>query len=228
MKNKLKIVIFGKEPDFNDFLKFYLKKEGFGVKLFNELKSLKQIGEQPDLFIIDSSVSQDFGFDYCGRFAKSSKFQDVPVVVLLESEEQIKNKKNQCELANILFKPVSSSLLISKVKSSLKRNNKLTNNYFKEAIEIGPLKLDPNNFSLMVDGRELQLPKKEFQILALLLNNPNKVFSRQQILDSVWGEKVIVINRTVDVHVRKIREKLGRFSNIIETVKGIGYKYSEL
>ncbi len=225
MKNKFKIFIFIKDADFTDFLKFYLRKEGFHVKFAKELKSVANIDSDVDLIIIDSTVTAQNGMDYCLKIRKS-KFKEKPMLLILENAMRIPQEKLLCKTVNVLFKPLSANDLILKVKYFLRQNNKINNDYFKEIIEVGPLKLDPNNFSLLIDGQQTQLPKKEFQILALLLNNPNKVFSRHEILDSIWGEKVIVINRTVDVHVRKIREKLGRYSSIIETVKGIGYKYS--
>jgi len=125
-----------------------------------------------------------------------------------------------------IAKPISPRKLIARVKSNLRKTEAAQNEaVFLKEINIGPLIINREQFTVLVDGNNIVFPKKEFEILAYLSSNPGKVFQREKMLNDIWGDDVFVVERTVDVHIRKVREKLGEHADLIETIKGVGYRF---
>lgn len=130
---------------------------------------------------------------------------------------------------DFIKKPISPQKLIARVKSNLRKLElTLSEVSIKEKIEIGPLHIDRSIFTILIDGKEIIFPKKEFEILSYLASQPGKVFPREKLLSDIWGTDIFVVERTVDVHIRKIREKLGKHSDLIETIKGVGYRFKNI
>jgi two-component system alkaline phosphatase synthesis response regulator PhoP len=125
-------------------------------------------------------------------------------------------------------KPASVDKIVARINANLRKSKSPDTTSEQTKIEVGPLTIDKEHYRVVLNGEELFLPKKEFEILLLLAGKPGKVFNRNQILDIVWGEDIFVVSRTIDVHVRKIREKLGEQASLIETIKGVGYRFQKL
>lgn len=164
------------------------------------------------------------------KFESTKKYQELPVIFLTAKSSE----KDEVHGLNIgaddfIKKPISPQKLIARVKSNLRKLEHVSSgkdDYAK--IEIGPLMIDRSIFTILVDGEEVIFPKKEFEILSYLASQPGKVFPREKLLSDIWGTDIFVVERTVDVHIRKIREKLGKHSDLIETIKGVGYRFKNI
>lgn len=221
--SKKKIVLVDDEVDILDFLGYNLEKEGFKVTTFNTgeeiLKSVNDIS--PDLIILDIMMPGLDGVEVCKRLREIKKFEDVPIAFLTargEDETHINALDSGGD--DFIQKPVRPKVFIARVKSLLKRSGKKRD---KATLKFDELLIDQNSYSVVLKKKKIDLVNKEFQLLFLLADRPGKVFTRDEILSQVWGTDVIVGDRTIDVHVRKLREKIG--SDYIKTVKGVGYKF---
>ena len=210
-----------------EFVSYNLKKEDFQVfTASNGKDALKTANiEKPDLIILDIMMPEMDGVEVCKQIRQDERFNDTIVAFLTaRDEDYIHTSSLDIGGDDFINKPIKPSVLISRIHALLRRSNK-----FKEQsaapvhIKLGDLELDEETFIVKKLGEELELPRKEFQILALLMSKPGKVFSREVIFRKIWGADVIVGNRTIDVHIRKLREKIG--DQYIKTVKGIGYKF---
>lgn len=222
-----KILLVDDEPDIVEFLKYNLEQQNFEVIVGRDgEEALQKLNEKPDLIILDIMMPKLDGFETCKRIRENKEFDNVPVIFLTAKAGE-KDEINGLDLgaSDYIQKPVSPNKLIARVKSNL-RNIDIINFRKSEPIKLkyGPIDIDKEKYEVFIDGDKKIFPRKEFEILYFLVNNPGKVFGRDILLKEIWGSDVYVVDRTVDVHVRKIREKLGTYADLIETIKGVGYR----
>ncbi len=226
MENKdCKILLVDDEPDVLEFLSYNLKKEGFVVytALNGKHAIEKAIDKIPQLIILDVMMPEMDGIETCRELKKHEKLQNSLIVFLTaRSEDYSQLAGLDAGADDYISKPIKPSVFLSKVKAILRRYSAVSSSVGK-IIELDNITIDKERYVVIMDGQEMVLPKKEFELLALLASKPNKVFTRDEIFSVVWGNIVIVGDRTIDVHIRKIREKIG--IDNIKTVKGVGYKY---
>jgi len=218
-----KILIADDEPDILEIVSYNLSKEGYEIytaKDGNEaIERAKQL--HPDLIILDIMMPRKTGVEVCQILRSQPIFQDTLIIFLTAmSDEASQIKGLETGADDYVNKPISPKVLVSRVNALFRRmNNKDTG----KDIQLGNINIDPVKFLVTIDGKELILAKKEFELLYLLASRPGRVFLRNEILSQVWGNDVIVGDRTIDVHIRKVRQKLG--VDCITTVKGVGYKF---
>lgn len=228
---KTKILLVDDEKDIVEFLQYNLLQEGFEViTAYNGMEALKKLSEKPDLVILDIMMPQLNGYDVCKKIRSLPEFRHTPVIFLTAKSSEVDEVRGLEIGANdFIQKPISPKKLIARVNSNLRKDvSKTEEKSLPVKIKIGPLFIDRNKYLVNIENSEKILPRKEFELLYYLANNPEKVFDRETLLKDVWGLDVYVVDRTVDVHIRKIREKLGKHANLIETVKGVGYKFKTL
>ncbi|HAB53688.1 MAG: DNA-binding response regulator [Ignavibacteria bacterium RIFOXYB2_FULL_35_12] len=228
---KTKILLVDDEKDIVEFLQYNLIHEGFEViTAYNGMEALKKLSEKPDLVILDIMMPQLNGYDVCKKLRSLPEFRQTPVIFLTAKSSEVDEIRGLEIGANdFIQKPISPKKLIARVNSNLRKDiKKSEEKSFPAHIKIGLLYIDRNKYLVNIDGAEKIFPRKEFELLYYLANNPGKVFDRDTLLKDVWGLDVYVVDRTVDVHIRKIREKLRKHANLIETVKGVGYKFKSV
>lgn len=217
-----KVLIADDEPDILEILKYNLEKEGYGVVTAKDGDEALDKAKQtiPDLIVLDMMMPKKSGMEVCEILRAQTMFRDTHIMFLTAlSDETTQLKGFDTGADDYISKPISTSVFVSKV-NALFRRLKPTEN---KTIQIGELIIDPEKFMVNFEGRDMSLAKKEFELLYLLASKPRRVFLRNEILSQVWGNDVIVGDRTIDVHIRKIRQKLG--VDCITTVKGVGYKF---
>ncbi len=225
MNSEHKILLVDDEPDILEFLSYNLKKEGYTVYMATNGTEAVAVAkkESPDLIILDVMMPDMDGIDTCREIRELPGLSDVLIAFLTaRSEDYSQIAGFDVGADDYINKPIKPRVLISRIKALLRRGgaNKVT---ITEKVEIGGIKIDRERYLIVKEGVEISLPKKEFELLALLASKPGKVFTREVILDTVWGGDVVVGDRTIDVHIRKLREKIGE--DFIKTIKGIGYKF---
>ena len=224
--NEYKILLVDDEPDILEFLSYNLKKEGYNVFTANNGKEAVTVAkkENPQLIILDVMMPDMDGIETCREIRDIPGLKDVMIAFLTaRSEDYSQIAGFDVGADDYINKPIKPRVLISRIKALLRRGENSDSNKSTDKVDMGGIKIDRERYLIIQDGKEINLPKKEFELLALLASKPGKVFTRDVILDKVWGGDVIVGDRTIDVHIRKLREKLGE--NFIKTVKGIGYKF---
>ncbi len=225
-----KILLVDDEPDIVEFLKYNLEQNGYDVIVGHDgLQALKKLSENPELIILDIMMPHLDGYEVYNKIRENKNFKDVPIIFLTaKSGETDEIKSLELGASDFIQKPISPKKLIARVKLNLRKNKvDLTGNDIIK-LEIGPLVIDKEKYVVNIDNVETILPRKEFNLLFFLANNPDRVFSRDILLKEVWGDDVYVVDRTVDVHIRKIREKLGKHAYLIDTIKGVGYKFKSV
>lgn len=215
-----KILLVDDDPDILEFLGYNLRNEGYIVETAeNGLEALKKTEIfMPDLIILDVMMPEMDGIEACQEIRKNNKYKEIIIVFLTargEDYSQIVGFESGAD--DYITKPIKPKVFISKLKAILRRKETGENDIFEH------FKIDRERFVVILENNEIEMPKKEFEIIELLASKPEKVFTREEIYEKLWGEKVFVGDRTIDVHIRKIREKLGE--EIIKTVKGVGYKF---
>jgi two-component system alkaline phosphatase synthesis response regulator PhoP len=222
--SQFKILLVDDETDVLEFLSYNLKKEGYHVlKAKNGREALTLArNENPHLVILDVMMPEMDGIETCREIRLLPGFSDTIVVFLTARGEDYSQIAGfEAGADDYITKPIKPKVLTSRVKALLRRyRNRKSQD---QPVNLPDLTIDREKYVVIKDGKEISLPKKEFELLLLLTSRPNKVFSREEIFSSVWGNDVIVGDRTIDVHVRKIREKIGLEN--IKTIKGVGYKY---
>mgnify|MGYP000184342431 FL=1 len=222
-----RILLVDDEKDILEFLSYNLKKEGFLVAICSDGKSAIDLLEefQPQLIVLDVMMPGMDGIEVCEHIRSNSKYNHILITFLTaRSEDYSQVAGLEAGADDYMKKPIKPKVLVSRVKALLRRKGAISNDSnVSHIIEISGLYINRESYVVKVDGEFLSLPRKEFEILYLLASKPGKVFKRDEIFDRIWGADVIVGGRTIDVHVRKLREKLGR--SFIETVKGVGYKF---
>lgn len=218
-----KILLVDDEPDILEIISYSLESAGYKIyKANNGLEAIK-IAKKiiPDLIIMDLMMPHMNGIDACEAIRKSDNLNDVIITFLsARGEDFSKIAGFEAGADDYITKPIKPKVLLSKVKALLRRKSSEQD---QTIIQINDLIIDRSKYSVNLKGIELNLPRKEFELLYLLVSSPNTVFTREKILDVVWGSDVIVGDRTIDVHIRKIREKIGASS--FKTIKGVGYKF---
>jgi len=222
MSTVKKILIADDEPDILEIIQFNLKAEGYEVfTAKNGDEAIEQAKKhQPDLIILDIMMPGKNGIDVCNILRLQPAFKDTLIVFLSAiSDEGTEIRGLETGADDYLTKPIRPKILISKVNAFFRRLNKEGN----DLLQLGELQIDREKYLINYQGIDIVLARKEFELLALLASKPGKVFLRNEILNQVWGTEVIVGDRTIDVHIRKIRQKLDL--DCITTVKGVGYKF---
>ncbi|HKI79261.1 MAG TPA: response regulator transcription factor [Ignavibacteriaceae bacterium] len=224
---KEKILLVDNEHDIVEFLQYNLEQEGFDViSAFDGSEALEKINENPDLVILDIMMPKIDGFEVYKRIREREEFNHIPIIFLTAKSGEIDEVKGlELGASDYIQKPVSPKKLVARVKSNLRKVELQKENAFPATIKIGPLFIDKGKYIIHINKKETIFPRKEFEILYFFANNPGRVFSRESLLREIWGPDIYVVDRTVDVHIRKIREKLGNYANLIETIKGVGYKF---
>lgn len=222
MKQK-KILLIDDEQDILEILSYNLEKEGYEVyTATNGTEGIQKAKDMiPDLILLDVMMPEKDGIETCQDLRRIKELQKTLIVFLsARSEEFSQLAGYQAGANDYIVKLIKPKILISKVNALLQLTSQVSGS--SKNIEIGDLMIDKDNFRVSKGGQLFMLPKKEFDLLYLLASNTEKVFKRDEILDKVWGNDVVVGERTIDVHIRRLREKLG--INTIQTLKGIGYK----
>jgi two-component system alkaline phosphatase synthesis response regulator PhoP len=224
-----KILLIDDEPDILEFLKYNLEQEDFEVLMSTNGKdALKKISELPDLIVLDIMMPEMDGFELYEQIKNNQKFQEIPIIFLTaKSGETDEIKGLNLGASDYIQKPISPKKLIARIKSNLRKASSSEKKEKIKELKIGPLVIDVEQFTVKVDNKQKFFPRKEFQLLYFLASNPGKVMNRDTLLKEIWGNDVFVIDRTIDVHIRKVREKLGNHSEIIETIKGVGYRFKQ-
>ena len=224
-KSDIKILCVDDEPDILEILKYNLSNEGYEIYLANEgLSAIKKAEEIiPNLIIMDVMMPKMDGIQACENLRANEKFNDTIIMFLTARGEDFSHlAAYEAGADDYVTKPVKPKILISKVKGLLRRFKKVTDNDIA-IIELNNIIIDKEKYKVYISGNNLDLPRKEFELLYLLASKPDKVFKREKIMENVWGGEVVVGDRTIDVHIRKLREKLG--DKYIKTIKGVGYKF---
>ncbi|MEQ8625190.1 MAG: response regulator transcription factor [Vicingaceae bacterium] len=221
---KEKILLVDDEPDILEIVGYNLKKEGFEVFTADNGKEAIKIAkaEKPDLIILDVMMPEMDGMETCYQIRNDSSLKDTLIAFLTARGEDYSQIAGfDAGADDYITKPVKPRVLVSKVKAILRRKGSAEQTV--QDIEVGGISIDRERYVIKKDGNELNLPKKEFELLSLLMGKPGRVYTREVIMNSIWGGEVVVGDRTIDVHIRKLREKLGE--DLIKTVKGVGYKF---
>lgn len=220
-----KILIVDDEPDILEFLQYNLRKEGYQVVTAPDGKVALVVAERekPDLIMLDIMMPELDGVETCRMLRKNKAFDLTPIAFLTARDEDF----SQITALDVggddyITKPIKPRVLISRINALLRRANRY-NDDEQESIQAHDLVIDRLKVMVFRGSTSIELPKKEFEILWLLASKPGRVFTREEIFDKIWGSDVIVGNRTIDVHIRKLRERLGE--TYIKTMKGIGYKF---
>ena len=229
MSSGKRILLVDDEKDILEFLSYNLSKEGFIVKTcLNGSSAIKVIDEfQPNLIVLDVMMPGMDGIETCEIIRANSNYDNIIIAFLTaRSEDYSQVAGLEAGADDYINKPIKPKVLVSRVKALLRRKTSqgIDQNISSSSINISDLNINRESYQVERDGIEISLPRKEFEILYLLATKPGKVFKREEIFDKVWGDDVIVGGRTIDVHVRKLRRKLGR--DYIVTVKGVGYKFN--
>ena len=227
MKNSdIKILLVDDEPDILEIVGYNLSTEGYQVITANNgLEGVRKAEkERPQLIILDVMMPEMDGIEACEKIRQLPELKDVVITFLTARGEDYSQVAGfDAGADDYITKPIKPKVLMSRVKALLRRYKESHESVFEDVVKIGNLTIDRDAYKIMLKDQEISLPRKEFELLYLLASKPGKVFKRDDILDKVWGNEVIVGGRTIDVHIRKLREKLG--DELFKTVKGVGYKF---
>ena len=221
---KQRILLVDDEPDILEFIEYNLVKEGYDVHTADNGRLGVEMAKKllPDLVLLDVMMPEMDGMEACAEIREHGPLaQTVVAFLTARGEDYSQIAGFDAGADDYILKPIKPKVLVSRVQALLRR--KKNSGYVGGNYDGTGLMIDPERYVVMHQGQELNLPKKEFELLSLLASQPGKVFSRDKILASVWGTDVVVGDRTIDVHIRKLREKLG--DEYFKTVKGVGYKF---
>ncbi len=220
MKN---ILIVDDEPDIREILRYNLEKAGFNItEAVSGNDALNKLSKELDLAILDIMMPGKDGYEVCRKIREQGN--TVPIIFLTAMDREFDEVRGlEVGGDDYIKKPFSPKMLIARINAILRRvdqiNSKGTN------ISFGDLEINTLTYIAKLEGNELHLPRKEFELLAFFMNQPNITFAREELLSRIWEEDVFVVDRTIDVHINRIRSKLGIYKNWIETVKGVGYRF---
>ena len=224
MKNRsTKILLVDDEPDILEIVGYNLAQEGYQISTASNGKEAiaKAKSEVPDLIIMDVMMPEMDGIEACENIRKITELNHVIITFLTARGEDYSQVAGfDAGADDYITKPIKPKLLVSKVKALLRRSKEQEKN--TETLNVGGIEINREEYKIIKDNVEIVLPRKEFELLYLLASKPGKVFKREEILDTIWGNDVIVGGRTIDVHIRKLREKIG--DDFFRTIKGVGYK----
>jgi len=225
-KKEIKILLVDDEPDILEIVSYNLANEGYQIfTASNGIEALKKSKEiQPHLILLDVMMPEMDGIEACAKIRESDNLKDVIIAFFTARGEDYSQLAGfDAGADDYITKPVKPKVLVSKVNSLLRRLRK-GNSEIINVIKIGNIIINRDEYFVQKDKNKIILPRKEFELMALLAAKPGKVFKREDILEKVWGNDVIVGGRTIDVHIRKLREKIG--DDYFKTVKGVGYKFT--
>lgn len=224
-KQEYKVLVVDDEEAILELLKYNLEKQGYEVKTALDGIKAVEIAKKfhPDLILLDIMMPKQDGVETCRQLREIPEISGAFIIFLTaRSEEYSEIAAFDVGADDYITKPIKPRALMSRITALFRRESKkkaVTNQ-----ISLGDLTIDRSSYTIQMNGSEITLPKKEFELLYFLAQNPNKVFGRDELLQNIWGSDVYVLARTVDVHIRKVREKIG--DDYIKTVKGVGYKFS--
>ena len=220
MKN---ILIVDDEPDIRAILRYNLEKEGFCItEAVDGNDALDKLSKDLDLAILDIMMPGKDGYDVCRKIREQGN--TLPIVFLTAMDREFDELKGlEVGADDYVRKPFSPKMLIARINVIFRRIDQI--NSKGTSICFGELKINTSTYIAQLDGEELHLPRKEFELLAFFMSQPNIIFTREELLGRIWEKDVFVVDRTIDVHINRIRSKLGPYKNWIETVKGIGYRF---
>ena len=224
MKNKdITILLVDDEQDILEIVGYNLSQEGYKIVTASNGKEAVAVAkkERPHLIIMDVMMPEMDGMEACENIRKIPELSNVIITFLTaRSEDYSQVAGFDAGADDYIAKPIKPKLLVSKVKALLRRLRDDT--VSSENLNVGGIEINREEYKIIKEGKEIILPRKEFELFYLLASKPGKVFKREEILDKVWGNEVIVGGRTIDVHIRKLREKIGE--DLFKTIKGVGYK----
>ena len=217
-----KVLIVDDEPDILEIISYNLIKEGYEISTAKNGSEALEIAAdfKPDLVILDIMMPRMNGIDVCKILRSKSEYNNTLIIFLTALSDELSTIKGlETGADDYVTKPISPKVLVSRVNAIFRRIHKEEG----KILRLGAMIIDPEKFMVTLNGEDVVLAKKEFELLYLLASKPGKVYTREVILKSIWEDSVVVTNRTIDVHIRKVREKLGE--DYISTVKGVGYKF---
>jgi two-component system alkaline phosphatase synthesis response regulator PhoP len=221
--NDIKILLVDDENDVLDFMKYNLEKEGFWVYTAHDGLEAIQMAQkvEPHIIVLDLMMPKLDGIETCRELRSMPEFKNTIIAFLTARDEDYSQIAGfEVGADDYISKPIKPRVFISRIKALLRR---LDTSEGAEKIIVGNIEIDRERYVVVKDGTEIQLPRKEFELMNLLVSKPGRVFKREEILSRVWGTDTIVGDRTIDVHIRKLREKIGE--DYFKTIKGIGYKF---
>ncbi|MDX1313995.1 MAG: response regulator transcription factor [Eudoraea sp.] len=225
-KEDIKILLVDDEPDILEILKYNLSSQGYQVYTAkNGVEGVEKAKKKhPHLIILDVMMPEMDGIEACEIIRKTKGLENTIITFLTARGEDYSQVAGfDAGADDYITKPIKPKVLLSKIKALLRRLKEDESMKQEEVMKVGHIVINREEYKVMNKGQEIILPRKEFELLALLASKPNKVFKREVILDKVWGQEVVVGGRTIDVHIRKLREKIG--DQHFKTVKGVGYKF---
>ena len=221
------ILLVDDEKDILELLTYNLEKEGYRVLTAGNGKiALKLAGSKPDLVVLDVMMEEMDGWEVCRSIRKNPATSSIPIIFLTAKDSEV-DEVVGLELGadDYITKPVKVRTFLARVKRALRSAKSSDVRSDSDLLKVGSLEIQLNNYVARIGRQEVNFPKKEFEVLVFLARHPDRVVSRETLLNHIWGHDVFVVDRTVDVHIRKIREKLGDQAHLIETVKGVGYRF---
>jgi two-component system alkaline phosphatase synthesis response regulator PhoP len=224
MKQQYKVLLVDDEPDILELLQYNLEKEGYLVRTaLNGRKGVEEARAfQPDVVLLDIMMPEQDGVETCRQMRDMTELQNSYIIFLTaRAEEYSEIAAFDVGADDYIIKPIKPRALMSRLTALFRRETKKKKTSNK--INVGELVIDRTSYTVNIGEQQVTLPRKEFELLFFLAQNPNKVFSRDDLLHNIWGSDVYVLARTVDVHIRKVREKIGE--GYITTIKGVGYKF---
>ena len=224
-KKDIRILLVDDEPDILEILSYNLSSEGYTVYTANNGVEgvAKAKKKQPHLIILDVMMPEMDGIEACEIIRNTKGLENTIITFLTARGEDYSQVAGfDAGADDYITKPIKPKVLVSKIKGLLRRLQE-DSSAFEDIVKVGNIVINREEYKIVNDGVELVLPRKEFELLSLLTSKPNKVFKREVILDRVWGNEVVVGGRTIDVHIRKLREKIGE--EHFKTIKGVGYKF---
>jgi two-component system alkaline phosphatase synthesis response regulator PhoP len=222
-----KILLVDDDPDILEFVGYNLEKEGYKVKTASSgLEALEKAAKRtPHLILLDVMMPEMDGIETCDMLRSKPELNNTMIAFLTARGEDYSQVAGfEAGADDYITKPIKPKVLVSRIKALLRRQT-VANISGNQKMEFGDLLIDTEQYLIKQKGKKIELPRKEFELLTLLASRPGKVFPREEIMDKIWGNDVIVGGRTIDVHIRKLREKIG--SKKIKTVKGVGYKFED-
>lgn len=226
-KNKI-IAIVEDEPDILELIRLNVQREGYKAQAFNNAEELYRYlrNNVPDLLILDLMLPDADGYDICRLIKRDERLSSLPVIILSARAEEI-DKILGLELGadDYMTKPFSIRELIARIRAVLRRGSPSSQKSVR-SLKGGAIEINPEQFECIINGKKVDLSSTEFRILEFLSDHPGRVCSREAIIRRLWGNQEAVITRTIDVHIKNLRSKLGKEGNIIKNIRGIGYKVS--
>ena len=222
--SSIKVLVVDDDPDIVEILKYNLKNSGYSVKSAgNGVEAIKKAKKFiPDIILMDVMMPEMSGIEACEEIKNIDQLSQAIIIFLsARSEDYTQISAYDAGADDYISKPVKPKILLKKISNIAKKINSEKND--PKTIDLGSIKINKEEYVVIKDKKEILLPRKEFELLFLLATKPEKVFTREEIMNKVWGTQVVVGDRTIDVHVRKLREKIGE--KHIKTLKGVGYKF---